>query len=137
MNSGTLPNALASTTINTDSGMGPANLMGAASGLAIAAYLIAVVYQGNLDKLGGMLLKEEGYLEFLVAIIALWTFHRFAPTSPVTDVITTVGLIGLAFKVAGNINFTSSLSAFASGQKNMAQTVSAIFGSSNFSTPAV
>jgi hypothetical protein len=112
----------------TTQGDGLSTALGAASGLAIAAYVVAVIYQGNLDNLGSMLLKEEGYLEFVIAIVLLWMLHRYGPDSPITDAITGIGILVVILRLASTANLTSALSSFASGQAGLMQTVQALFG---------
>lgn len=111
-----------------NSGSSLNGIVGAGSGLAIAAYLIAVTFQGNLDQLGAMLLKEESYLEFALAIIILWALNKYGPTSPITDLLMTGTVIAVILRISAKINLSSITSNFASGNASMVQTVQAIVG---------
>jgi hypothetical protein len=109
------------------SGGGSLNgIVGAGSGLAIAAYVLAVTYQGNLDALGAMLMKEETYLEFVIAIVVVWALSKYAPISPITDLLIFGAFAALALRIAGKVSLPSILSQFANGQATMLQTVQTI-----------
>lgn len=102
------------------------DVLGAGSGLAIAAYLVAVTINGNISALGTLLKQEEGYLEFLVAIIIIWALNKWGPTNQVTDLLTMGVIVGLVLRIAGKINLGSIVQNFASGQATMLQTAQAI-----------
>lgn len=103
-------------------------LIGAAAGIGIATFIFAVVWQGNTKELGAMLFKEEGYIEFLVALFLLGLLMKYGPTSKITDLFVVMAVLAVLFKVASNVNFGTTLSDFASGKTNMLNTVKALFG---------
>lgn len=114
-------------TLSTE-GQSIENILGAGSGIAIAAYLIAVVMNGNTNQLGSLLVQEEPYLEFVVAILAIWALAKWGPTGPITDSLVIGAVVALALKVGANVNFGSTLQQFASGQKGILATGQALIG---------
>lgn len=102
-------------------------IVGAASGVGLAAYIIAVVLQGNLQKLVALLQQEEPYLEFAVAIIIVWALMKYGPTSAATDWLVVGALTAVALKLAGRLNIGTALDSFAQGKTGILQTVETIF----------
>lgn len=119
--------AFSGVTVDTDNGS-LGSFVGAASGIAIAAYLAAVIYQGNLSALGTQLMTEEGYLEFLVALVVLWALAKYGPGGPIFKMLLGTTVIGVGLTVSGKLpQLGTTLQAFGSGQANMLQTIQALF----------
>lgn len=111
--------------ITTD-GSSLSDVVGGVSGLAIAAYIVAVALNGNLSTLLTQLKGEEGYIEFLIAIIAIWALNKWGPTNQITDLLTVGVIVGLVLRISSRINLIGITQNFASGQANMLQTAQAI-----------
>lgn len=112
-------------TVNT-SGSSVSTIVGAGCGLALAAYIGAVAINGNIQTLGSDLMQEEGYLEFVIAIVVLWALAKYGPTGPITDFLIAASVIAFALRVSSKVQLPTILSQFASGQASMAATVKAI-----------
>jgi hypothetical protein len=110
----------------TTSGTGLSDVLGAGSGLAIAAYLALVTLNGNIAPLLTQLKQEEGYLEFLIAIILIWALNKWGPTNKVTDLLTVGVILGLVFRISSKIDLVGITKNFANGQATMQQTAQAI-----------
>jgi len=104
------------------------NLIATVIGASFGIYLGAVVWNNNVNTLGAMLIKEGGYLEFLIAIALLMVIHTYLPGNPVTDLITAIAVVAVLIKAAGNTNISTALTNFSNGQATMLQTVEAILG---------
>jgi hypothetical protein len=113
-------------TVNTE-GASLMGIVGAASGVGLAAYLIAVVLQGNLQPLIKLLQTEEPYLEFAVAIVIVWALMKYGPTSEVTDLLVVGAVAGVALKLAGRLNIGTAVDSFAQGKTGILQTVETVF----------
>ena len=110
------------------SGTGVMDIVGAGSGLAVAAYLVAVALNGNATALGALLMKEEPYLEFVVAVLIIWALHKYGPTGTVTDLITVGVIVGVVLRLAGVINLNNVLTPFAQGKAGILQTLQSVLG---------
>lgn len=99
------------------------NLVGAMAGAGLGAYFLAVVWHGNVRQLGHMLLGEEGYIEFIAALLILGLVNKYGPQGKITSAITTMAIIAVLVKVGMNTNLNQSLAKFASGQATALDTL--------------
>ena len=102
------------------------NLVGAMAGAGIGAYFLAVLWHGNVRQLGHMLLNEEGYIEFIVALLILGAVNKYGPQGKITSAITTMAIIGVLVKIGMNTNLNQTLAKFASGQATALDTVKSL-----------
>ena len=103
------------------------NLLGTVSGLAIASYVFAVVWQGNTKELGALLYTEEGYIEFIVALFVIGLLMKYGPTSPITDILVVGAVIGVLLRISSKVDLPSILQDFASGKVSGLTTIQTIF----------
>jgi hypothetical protein len=101
-------------------------LLGSLSGAAIGAYAFSVVWHGNTKTLGTYLMQEEGYVEFIVALLILGAVDRWGPTGKVASAITTMTIIAILVKIGMNSNLNQNLAKFASGQTSALDTIKAL-----------
>lgn len=95
----------------------------------IGVYLIRVGLAGNGSALLKELEKEGGYLQFLVALYALWLLHKYGPTHQITDALVTTAAVAVLLKVmASDTNVVATIREFATGRKTLFQTTKALFG---------
>jgi hypothetical protein len=85
------------------------------SAIALAAYLGAVVYQGNVSALMGDLYNDRGYLEFVIGLFIIYQLMTFAPTSELSTGLFVLALIGVLLKFASAIN-SQTISDFMNGK---------------------
>lgn len=94
------------------------NLPSGVSAIVIAGYIGAVIYQGNLKALELELLKERGYLEFVIALFIVHSLMNYAPTGDITNLLLWGSLIALALKTVTAIN-QGALGDFVTGKIGM------------------
>jgi hypothetical protein len=99
------------------------SLVGALAGGGIGIYFVAVVWHGNVSKLGHMLMGEEGYLEFLVALMLLGLVNKYGPQGKITSAITTMAIIAVMVKIGANTNLNQALAKFSTGQASALDTI--------------
>jgi hypothetical protein len=105
-------------------------LTGAAAGIGVGVYVLAVIYQGNIKALGSQIVTDEHYVEFLSAIIILWMLKQYGPTHEIVDMLLAGAAIGLLFKLVHNgglSNMNSSLQLFAQGKQGLFETIGSFF----------
>jgi Kef-type K+ transport system membrane component KefB len=89
--------------------------MDGAASIALAIYLIAVVYRGNLFPFLNELKKEIGFLEFVVAIYIIYRLMKIPSLSGIVGMFV-VGAV-LAALLRGSQNFSASdFNDFATGK---------------------
>lgn len=103
------------------------NLLGSLSGAAIGAYCFSVVYHGNTKALGHLLINEEGYVEFIIALMLLGLVNKYGPAGKLTSAITTMVIIGVLVKMGANTNLNQTLAKFAAGQATILETLKSLF----------
>lgn len=103
------------------------SLLGSLSGAAIGAYAFSVVWHGNTKTLGHMLMQEEGYVEFVIALLLLGLVNKYGPAGKVASAITSMAIIAVLIKLGMNTNLNQTLANFASGQASALDTVKALF----------
>lgn len=92
------------------------NLISSSAGGAIGVYLFAVVWRGNIKELGKLLAKEEGYIEFLIAIMILYALDKYGPENKVTKIITTMAILAVVLRFAQRSGLTGKFSEFQIGK---------------------
>ena len=102
------------------------SLAGTLAGVGIGAYLFAVVWNGNTSTLGSYLKDEEGYLEFVVALLLLGLVNKYGPQGRVTSAITSMAIIAVLVKMGANTNLNQTLARFASGQASGLDTLKSL-----------
>ncbi len=102
-------------------------LSGALSGAAIGIYIFAVVWHGNTQKLIEYLKGEEGYVEFIVALLILGFVNKYGPTSKITKAITAFATIAVIVRLGEKAGINSKLADFASGRASGLDTIKSIF----------
>lgn len=102
-------------------------LVGAFAGAGLGLYVFAVLWQGNIKTLGHMLMQEEGYVEFIAALMVLGIVNKYGPTGKVTSAITTMAILAVLVKVGMNTNLNQTLSKFAAGQTSALDTLKNLF----------
>lgn len=103
------------------------NLIGTLAGAGIGVYVFAVVWHGNTKQLGHMLMEEEGYLEFLAALMVLGLVNKYGPSGKITSAITTMAIIGVLVKLGAKTDLNAALAKFAAGQSSALETLKEIF----------
>lgn len=103
------------------------SLLGTLAGVGIGAYLLAVVWHGNTKQLGSMLIHEEGYLEFVGALLLLGLVDKYGPQGKVASALTSMAIIGVLIKVGMNTSLNQNLAKFASGQQSALDTLKGLF----------
>ncbi len=89
-------------------------VMDGAASIALAVYLVAVVYRGNLFPFLNELKKEMGFVEFVVAIYIIYRLMQIPSISPIVGMFV-VGAI-LAALLRASQNFDANLfSQYAAG----------------------
>jgi hypothetical protein len=70
------------------------------SGIALGAYLLTVVYRGNVPALGNQILADgPGFLEFLVSLYLLTVIVNVkGPVGKIATGVVTLAIIGLTIK---------------------------------------
>lgn len=102
------------------------SLVGSLSGAAIGVYAFSVVWHGNVKRLGHLLIEEEGYVEFIVAIALLGLVNRYGPSGKVTNAITTMTIIAVLVRLGANTNLNQTLAKFAGGQASALDTLKSL-----------
>lgn len=94
------------------------------STLALAAYLVAVVYQGNVKSLGAAVLADgPGFLEAVVSIYILALLVNVkGPIGDIMSALIVLALIVLIVKLMSG-NGASAMKAFGSGQISLFELV--------------
>lgn len=103
------------------------SLIGSLSGAAIGAYCFSVVFHGNIKTLGHYLVEEEGYVEFIVALLLLGLVNKYGPAGKLTSAITSMAIIAVLVKLAANTNLNQTLAKFAAGQATALDTLKNLF----------
>lgn len=101
-------------------------LLGGVSAVAIGAYLVAVVIQGNAQELLNLLKNETGYVDFVIALFVLGVISHYGPASKISGVLIAATLIGLVIRVGGHVNFLPAITRFANGQAGILETLKTI-----------
>lgn len=102
-------------------------LAGTLAGVGLGVYLFAVVWHGNTKTFGHMIMQEEGYVEFVIALLLLGLVNKYGPSSKITNAITTMAIIAVLVKVGANTNINQTLANFASGQTSALDTLKSLF----------
>lgn len=90
-------------------------VMDGAASIALAVYLVTVVYRGNLFPFLNELKKEIGFVEFVVSIYIIYRLMQIPSISPIVGMFV-VGAI-LAALLRASQNFDANLfSQYAAGQ---------------------
>lgn len=105
-------------------------LLASASGIAVGAYLFAVVWNGNTAKLGELLKGEEGYAEFILALIILGAVSKYGPEHKLFAIITIGALFAAALKFFSNVTLPTTLAQFASGRITALDAIKSLFNGS-------
>lgn len=97
------------------------------SGAGIGVYLFAVVWHKNTVQLGRYLKKEEGYIEFIVALLILGAINKYAPSSKIAKTLTAFAILAALISIAEKNNLSAKLGEFASGRVSGLDTLKDIF----------
>lgn len=108
-------------------------VIGGILGVGLGLYTLKVVFSGNTDALGNLLKDETGYLEFLVALYALYLLHKYGPEHKIIDLIITMAVLAIIFKTINRnttlvSNTHAALSKFGSGNATILETIGSILG---------
>lgn len=80
----------------------------------VGVYLFAVWEKGNTNKLVDLLKDEKRYLEFLVALAAIYTAVKYDKTGFIAPLVT-LGALGIALRAGGFLNTENLSTRFAKG----------------------
>jgi len=86
------------------------------SGIAIAAYLGLVVWQGNISTLFTDIQQDYGYLEFLVAMVVLYQISKIPELHEIVISFVVVAVIGLLLTKGQGSAILTYLQNFGSGK---------------------
>lgn len=105
---------------------------GGAGDLAAAAlvvgYVGTVLAQGNPDKLAAELAKEQGFVEFLIAIYVLWALVQSKAVGKVAAPIVTVALLAAFMSFLARAGVMDAFRAWQSGSISMFEALNRMFG---------
>ena len=98
-------------------------LLNASAACGVGAYLIAVTIQGNLlpnsskADLVDYVVSDADYIEFVIAMVAIWALLQWGPTKEFVGPIVAVGVLGVLLKAgASNQLLLSALADFGKPQ---------------------
>lgn len=99
------------------------NILNASAACGLGAYLIAVTVQGNLlpndqkADLVDYVVSDADYIEFVVAMVAIWALLQWGPSKEFVGPIVVVGVLGVLLKAgASNQLLLSALADFGKPQ---------------------
>lgn len=95
--------------------------------VALALYLAVVVIRGNLKPFLAEVVKDAGFLEWLVALFILYEVTRIPTLKPYTAPLFGMAGLILAMRLASGSN-QAAFSRFASGQIGLYEFASTVFG---------
>lgn len=108
---------------------GISSLVNGASALVIGGYLAAVVYQGNTSKIITEVVKDYGYLEFLIALIVLKVIVDNPGTHDIATLLIVSAIIAAFIKFVENSGLsTDALKEFGAGRAGLFETIGKVFG---------
>jgi hypothetical protein len=109
--------------------MKPSTLGNTAAFFLVAAYLGAVLYQGNGNKLADELSKEGRFIEFLVAVYVLWFLvNTKGAVGKIAAPIVTIALVATALVWINKAGVMDAIKAWQSGNVSMFDALLKIFG---------
>lgn len=116
--------------------MKPAAIGNVAGVALVVGYVGAVLYQGNGNKLASELAKEGRFIEFLIAVYAVyWLATNKGPVGKIASPLVTVALVAAALAWVSRGGVVDALRAWQSGQASMLETVLKIFGADSLAAP--
>lgn len=80
--------------------------------LIVGAYLAAVVYHGNTDKLLQTVKDEKNFIPFAISAFVLWFLVRDKPTRSIGVLLVMSALMALGIKIIGDGSNTDTMAAF-------------------------
>lgn len=95
-------------------------IMDGAASIALAVYLVMVVYRGNLFPFLNELKKEVGFLEFVVAIYLIYKLMQIPSIAPIVGMFVTGAILAALIRASQNFN-ADLFNQFANGQINLFQ----------------
>lgn len=104
-----------------------ANALDGISLIIVGFYVLRVWQAGNTDKLLSEIVKEKGFVEFLISA-ALLTWAANHDKTGVAYPLMSLGLVGALLSVTGRFDISGALSDFASGNAGLFATIGRIFG---------
>jgi len=104
------------------------DFLGVVSGVSVGAYMLGVAYNGNAKKLLSLLKEDAGYIEFAIALGALYALHKYRPLGKVADIITVTAVTAVLLKAFETSHVGTQLNSFASGEKGIIKTAANVLG---------
>ncbi len=98
--------------------------------IALAVYLAMVLARGNLKPFLAQVVKETGFVEFIVALWVLSLILKVPEVRPLAVPLATMAAIILAMRITAGADI-GAFKAFASGQAGLFETVGRVFGNQN------
>lgn len=78
--------------------------MDGAASIALAVYLVMVVYRGNLFPFLTELKKEVGFIEFVVAIYIIYRLMQIPSIAPIVGMFVTGAIFAALIRASQNFN---------------------------------
>lgn len=91
------------------------DVMDGAASIAVAVYIVACLYQGNIKQLGLEVIKEGGYLEAIIAAYILWKLYHVNSIRPIVGALLFAAILAAIIQAARNFD-PALFSLFGSGR---------------------
>jgi hypothetical protein len=99
------------------------NIGDKAAAVAIIGYIAAVLYQENPDVLAKELANDARFLEFVVALYALYLLWRAPGIGPIARPLILLGVASAALVFVNRSNVIDAIRAWNSGSASMFETL--------------
>lgn len=80
-------------------------LVSGVAGIAVGAYLTAVVFSGNTKELGSLLKEDKNYLYFLGSLFVIGAIQKYGPASKINNALVTMAVIAALFQFNKQFDF--------------------------------
>jgi hypothetical protein len=88
------------------------NLLNSAAAVGLGVYVIMTAVNGNLVGNGGdftkgdallpYVINDADYLEFVVALVAIWLLLKWGPSKEITEPLIVAGVLGLVLRAGAS-----------------------------------
>ena len=108
--------------------MNPTVALNGVAAIALAGYVGAVIYNGNLNAMIAALSEEAGYLEFVAALAVLWYLAQWKVLGGATNWLVIGFCVAVAMKIVADPTVVQAIGDFGAGRLTMWEALMTAFG---------